>query len=194
MDWLTQNKLIKWLIGILLAVNIVTISALWLLISNKPSLPDIPGKRSPGGVELLQKELNLTDKQAVLFEKYRKENFETTNALFKDLNETKNLLFEETIKTNADTSLVNNLISRISVILTELEVSRFRHFRDLLNLCNEEQKKKFIPVIGELLVGRPPQVNMKEGPHFPEGEGMGIHPPPPPRPKGAKPGEFDRPR
>ncbi len=193
MDWLTQNKLIKWLIGILLVVNIVTITALWLLISKKPPLPQICNAKPPGGIELLQKELNLTDEQAALFERYRKENFEKANALFKDLNETKNLLFEATVKANPDPSVVDNLISKISIILTELEISRFKHFRDLLDVCTEEQKEKFIPVIRELLVGRPLQINPKDGPGFPEGQGIDRNFPPPP-PPGEKQKGFPRPR
>lgn len=193
MDWLTQNKLIKWLIGILLVVNIVTISALWFLISNKPSIPENMGKKFPTGIGLLQQELNLSDEQAALFEKFRKENFEKTGVSFEKLNEVKNLLFEQIIKVNPDTLVVNDLVSKINGILTELEISRFNHFRDLLNICNEEQKKKFIPVIKDFLFGGPPQANIKNRPDFPEGKGMGGNLPPPP-PQGAKPGEFDRPR
>lgn len=183
MDWITQNKPIKWLIGILLVVNILTITIIWILVMRDKQPPPFGfAGKPPGGGELLQKELNLSDEQKKQFEDARKENFAQSDVLFKELNEVRTKYFGELQNEKTDTALVNSLLKRISAIQIELEKLRFEHFRYLLSICTAEQKEKFKPILKEILVGKPPREldNGKPGHGFPGKEGMKDVPPPPP--------------
>ena len=183
MDWMTQNKPIKWLIGILLVVNILTITIIWILVTreNQPPPFGFNGK-PPGGGELLQKELNLSDVQKKQFEDSRKENFKQADIFFVRLDEAKKQYFDELQKDNPDTVFVNNILTKISSIQIELEKLRFEHFRYLLSLCSKEQKEKFKPILKDFLVGKPPREIDKGKPEreFPGKDGMKDVPPPPP--------------
>ncbi len=193
MDWMTQNKLIKWLIGILLVVNILTITIIWILVARDKQPPqfDRVGK-PPGGADQLQKELNLTEAQKKQFEDARKENFAQADVLFKELNELKTKYFGELQNEKTDTVLVNSLLRRIGAIQIDLEKHRFEHFRYLLSLCSAEQKEKFKPILKEFLVGKPPREigKGKPMPGFPGKEGMRENMPPPPH--GERPNEMMR--
>ena len=187
MDWMTQNKPIKWLIGILLVVNVLTITIIWILVARDKQPPPFgfTGK-PPGGGELLQKELNLTEVQKKQFEDARKENFAQSDVLFKELNEVKTKYFGELQNEKTDTELVNSLLRRISAIQIDLEKLHFEHFRYLLSICTKEQKEKFKPILKEILVGKPPREigKGKSGPGIPGKEGMRDNMPPPPHPDG----------
>ncbi|MBI3125582.1 MAG: periplasmic heavy metal sensor [Ignavibacteriales bacterium] len=182
MDWITQNKLIKWLIGILLVVNILTITIIWILISrDRPPMFDRNAKPQ-AGIDLLQKELGLTEVQKKQFEDARKENFAQSDDLFKELNEVKTKYFGELQNEKTDTVLVNSLLRRISAIQIELEKLRYDHFRYLLSVCTKEQKEKFKPLLKEILVGKPPREIDKgnPGPELHGKDGIREMPPPPP--------------
>lgn len=183
MDWMTQNKPIKWLIGILLVVNILIITIIWILVMRDRQPPPFErGGNPPGGADLLQKELNLTDAQKKQFENARKENFAKSDVLFQQLMGVKNNYFGELQKEKTDTVLVNSFLGKISSVQIELEKLRFEHFRYLLSICNAEQKEKFMPILKEFLVGKPPR-EMDKGkpePGFPGKDGMKDVPPPPP--------------
>lgn len=182
MDWITQNKPIKWLIGILLVVNILTITIIWILVTREIQPPPFDRGGNPsGGADLLQKELNLTDEQKKQFEDARKENFAKSDVLFQQLIDVEDNYFVELQKEKADTVLVNDLLSKISSIQIALEKLRFKHFRYLLSLCTTEQKEKFKPILRNLLVGKPPREHDKgkPGPGIPGKEGMKDVPPPP---------------
>lgn len=189
MDWILQNKLIKWLIGVLLIVNILTITIIWILITHDKQPPLFErGGKPPGGKELMQRELNLTDLQTQQFENARKENFEKSQILFKQLDSAKKQYFEELLKEKSDTALVNSILLKMNSIQMELEKLRFGHFKYLLSLCNSEQREKFAPTLKEFIVGKPPQEKGKGGPDTPPGmDGMKNNEPPPPpngNPKG----------
>ena len=182
-----QSKPIKWLIGILLVVNVLTITTIWILVARDKQPPqfDRVGK-PPGGADLLQKELNLSDVQKKQFEDARKENFSKSDVLFKKLMDIKNNYFGELQKEKTDTVLVNGLLSKISSVQIELEKLHFEHFRYLLSICTKEQKEKFKPILKEILVGKPPREidNGKSGHGIPGKEGMRNNMPPPPPPDG----------
>ena len=167
----------------MLVVNILTITIIWILISrDRPPMFDRNAKPQ-AGIDLLQKELGLTEVQKKQFEDARKDNFAKSDVLFKELNEVKTKYFGELQNEKTDTVLVNSLLRRISAIQIELEKLRYDHFRYLLSVCTKEQKEKFKPLLKEILVGKPPREIDKGKPEaeFPGKDGMKNFPPPPPR-------------
>lgn len=186
MDWITQSKYIKLLIGILLAVNIITISIIWILIFDKKKPPAFdPGKKPPGVVEMIKKEIGLSDAQAKQFERLRKENFDLTNTTFKKMDGLKKLLSEEFANETKDTALIHSLTNKMGILISELERQRIKHFSDLLSFCTKEQKEKLKPILKNMIGGKPPQENQapgippKDGPMPMPGSDRGMPPPPP---------------
>jgi hypothetical protein len=181
MDWITQSKYIKWLIGILLAINLVTISIIWILIIDRKGPAPFEGdKRPQGTIEMMKKEINLSDDQLKLFEKLRKENFERAKLFFEKIDSAKKLLSEELADDKLDTVLINSLTNKIGILFAEMEKQRLKHFHDLLSICTKEQKEKLTLIFKNLIGGKPPQNMPMEGPMPQGGPGGQMKPPPPP--------------
>jgi len=175
MEWLAKNNFTKWLIGVLLAVNILTSSIIWIYVvkesHQRPFAPD-DQRQNPAG--LIQKQLNLSAEQTKQFDKMRKENFEKTNILFDQIFTVKKQLSNALFNEKIDTVYVNSLISKQCSLQTELEKLRFNHFKEFISVCTPEQKQKLRPILSELISGKPPM----EGMH---GKNEGIMPPPLPQ-------------
>src|SRR3972149_7757405 len=156
MDWTNKNNFLKWIVGILLVLNIVTVTIIWTHILDKE--PPVPGNynRPPDPVKLMQKELALTDIQAKLFEEKRKILFEASDRLFDEMRTLENMLKEKLFEKEYDVTLVDSITYRIGSIQTELEKLRFNHFKELISICTPEQREKFIPILKKLMERNPP--------------------------------------
>ena len=74
MDLIKQNKFIGWVIAILIVLNIVSLSIIWIQSKNNNNYPQKDQSVSqPGPVKLIQKEIGMSDEQANKFTEMRKE-------------------------------------------------------------------------------------------------------------------------
>lgn len=169
MEWLTQQKMIKWLIVILLVVNIISLSIIWILVT-KNNPPRLGGEKPLGIMEMMQKELNLSEEQQKKFNELRESNSAHTRDLFNQINKMKNILSDEVNKIPMDTLKVNKLIGDLGVIQSQIEKLRVKHFNELLSLCTPEQREKFIPVLKNIYSGPPPRDRIGERPNPKPGE------------------------
>lgn len=161
MDWKNQNKFTTWSIIFLVVVNIITISTMWFYLTKESGPKPLDQlKRPQGSMELIQKELNLSKEQAENFEKARVASFEKSKNLLDKMNELKEKLSKELVDDNRDSTIVTSLIQEIGSTHAKLERLRFDHFKELLSLCNKEQKDKFKPIL-EKLVGAMPSMPRK---------------------------------
>ena len=191
MDWTFKNNFAKWVIVILLIVNIITVSIIWIQTTrtNRFPPPSMQGdKNGPAG--LMQHELGLSDEQVKQYNQIRKENLDEAKAITDKIADTKIQFAKELFKQNPDTVVISSLANQIGKAQSQLEVLRFYQFRRLIAICKPEQKEKLKPIIEEVLGSRqPPERNDErgEGPGgrggSPGRPGDGDHKPP------LKPGE-----
>lgn len=142
MDWINQNRLTKLLIVVLLAVNILTVSIIWMQNMQKKEL--LPSEAVPPRqtVELMQNTIDLTDDQTERFAIMREEHFAKRRIVETKIASLNRQIFEEMFGGKKDTVKINGLYSQIAVKLTEIEKLRIGHFARLASICNEEQKEK----------------------------------------------------
>jgi hypothetical protein len=191
MDWINQGKYIKWLIGILLIVNLLTISIIWILITGRREPPPFGGDKKPRGtIEKMKKDIGLSDDQAKQFEKLRNDNFEQVKSIFEKIDQNKKLLARELANDKIDTVLIKSITNKIGLMIAETEKKRIIHFKNLISLCNPEQKAKLLPILEQLVGGKPPMMGKPGDGPMPQGGGDGGMKPPPPG-EGLK--QFNRP-
>jgi Spy/CpxP family protein refolding chaperone len=167
MDWINKNNVLKWLVIVLLAFNIMFIVFIWTNILNHKERPDMMKfGPPPDKIDFLQKELNLTDEQAQKFEEKRKEFFSASDKLFTEMNSLQNELTEKLLKQENNPVVNDSIRNQIGDIQAALEELRFNHFKELLSYCTPEQREKFIPIIKKITERKPPP-DRKEGPGFP---------------------------
>lgn len=173
-------KSVKILIAIVLLlvlVNCALLAVFWLQRGKGPG-QDGPPQRAH---EFLTKELGLTKAQEQAYEKMRTSHFETTRSLNDANRKLHDSLFSYINTPALDTPTVARLEKEIAHNQTQIEKATLLHFRELRNMLNTDQQKKFDGVIKDAL-------RMMGGP--PRGGRMGPGGMPPPRDgQGPPPGQ-----
>jgi len=158
MDWVHQNQFRNWLIVVLLVINVLTVSILWMQTARttepRPQQQDARGSES---VNLLKKALDLNEGQTKHFDSRRASQLEQTKALNDRLAALKRQLSDELFKDHPDTMLAQQQAKGIGELQANLEMMRFEYFRELLAVCTPEQKNRLRPIVTELFGRKPPK-------------------------------------
>lgn len=158
MDLVNQSKFRNILIVVLLILNLLTVSIIWMQTIKK-SEPQITEKdsRPSESVDLMKKTLDLTDDQTKQLERLRTDQLVLSKQFNDRLDILKKELAEELFKEKPDTALANAKSKEIGELQTKIEMIRFKHFNELLTICTASQKEKLKPVIVELFGRKPPK-------------------------------------
>jgi protein CpxP len=151
------NSFSKWLITILVVINIIALVIIWILVGKEKAPPDFNrGKHPPDPVSMMKKELNLTNEQVLRYEKLSEEYFNRTENLRNDLNITREKIVNEMFKYPVDTAAVNLLSLRIGEIETKMERFRFEHFSKISEICSADQREKLKDILIRMALRKPP--------------------------------------
>lgn len=177
MDRINQNKFSRWLIIVLLAVNLLTVSIIWMQnMQKREPLP--PDAAKPGQtVKVMQNTIGLTDQQAGQFAIMREEHFDRRRKVEMEIASLKKQLYEEEFGDEKDTARINGLLNQIGAKQTEIEKLQIEHFEKLADICSKEQKEKLSKLLIET-VGMPRPMAREGAPPLPLHERNGGPPPP----------------
>lgn len=169
----SKNKLLSWLVILLLVANAATITMFWLGKKHPP----LPPKGTPN--EFLIKELKLDAKQqeqlAVLVKAHR----QAAEPLRKKIKEAKDSFFDLLQQSSVTDSTRKVAAMAASAISEELDLLTLDHFQKIRALCTPEQQRKFDSIIH--------QVTSMMAPPQPNGPGGRPQGPPPEGPDGERP-------
>ncbi len=187
----TKNKLLTWLVILLLIANVASIALFWIG-KNKPPRPAQNG--SPAA--FLTKELQLDSMQQQLFEVLRKEHHDSAEKIRAQIKDAKEAFFSLLKQATVVDSTKENLSKSISVLSEKLDLLTFNHFQKLRTICKPEQQEKFDDLILQVT-----HMISQQRPRGPAGDRPpprdhnGKRPPPPegreadgPPPEGPPPG------
>ncbi len=150
MDLIKQNKVIGWVIVILVGLNLLTLSIIWLRSDNPALEPEF----KPGGqmltVRLLQREIGLTKEQADKYEEMRQQLRSDIESINAQLGNLKLSIANEIFEGKADEEKVKLAADKIGLLQSQIELLRFRHFRNLAGIMTGEQRVKFRPILEEV--------------------------------------------
>lgn len=178
MSTAAKNKLLTWLVILLLVANAATIAMFWL---NKKKNPPQP-KGTPNG--FLIKELKLDSAQQFQLDLLVKEHRQAAEQIRGKVRMAKDSLFDLVKNTNATDSAKQMAAAACSKLTEQLDVLTVNHFQKIRSLCTAEQQKKFDEIIHDVtrMMAQPP--GRPGGPQGPPPPG-GPHPdgnrPPPGR-------------
>lgn len=142
MERLAKNKLLILLVGILLLANIIMLS-FWLFKPKAQSHNNSGNKSSKGMVSgFLKKDLNFSDEQLKRFDTLRTAHFERIKPFYRELNNSKEVLFGR-VYASADSSVIDSLAAEIGKRQADIDKNFLNHFRQIRELCTEEQKPAF---------------------------------------------------
>jgi periplasmic protein CpxP/Spy len=175
MNKVTTNKLLLWLVVILLIANAATLSFLWM---------GRPSARPPGGgaSNFLIKELQLNADQQQEYQKLVLEHREGAQVLRSKIREAKEVLFDMIKEPAASDSAKQQQAKEVSTYSGELELLTLHHFEKVRALCTPEQQKKFDSILHQV-------TSMMGNPRPPMGPGGNRPPGPPPEGPGGPEGK-----
>ncbi len=176
MNYFDKPKIMGALILALLVLNFGTLAFMWF---NKPhpprpefmfnGNPPPPGQEERPG-EFLIHELNLNQSQLADFIKLRDEHQNAMKQVIEENQKNKDELFKMISAPQVDSAKLNQVTDNIAKGQKQIELATFIHFQKVRALCDDNQKKKFDEIIGDVLK------MMASSPPGPKG--------PPPGPRG----------
>ncbi len=173
-----KNKLLVWLVVLLLIANAATLTLFWL--NKKPGQSPKPNNAPK---EFLIKELQLDTKQQEQLEQLVKEHRQAAEQLRRKTREAKEAFFDLLKQANVTDSTKQAAAKAVSVSTEELDILTLNHFQKIRTLCTPAQQKKFDEIIEQVtsMMGqpRPPMGPGKDHQGPPPGGPGGDRPPPP---------------
>ena len=154
------------LVVILVVLNIGSLGFLWYgHLNNRPPKPEGDGKPNPE--EFLIQQLQLNTEQAQIFRTLRAQHMRETDSLRREIQHLKVHLMEGLFMIPPDTVHARVLSDTIGKLQADFELSVYRHFSDLKQICQTEQHSKLKRLIFEALnkadQAQPPQQEPRRG-------------------------------
>jgi hypothetical protein len=172
----------KWMVGLLFVLNLALLATIWFKPGDKQlASPGVNGGERPN--EFIERKLHFSAEQVSAFDVLRKRHHDSIMTLQQQGRELRDQYFDnlkhpETV----DSNNVNRIALAIADNQKEIELVTYRHFRQVRQLCNEQQKPVFDDIIDEVLrMMSRPQGRGPERQARPEGRAPGGHRPPPPQ-------------
>jgi hypothetical protein len=157
MDLINQSKFKNILIILLLVLNLLTISIIWMQTVKKNEMqPAAQNNSKSESFNLMKKVLDLSDLQAEQLEKMQNNRINQLKRYNDSSDVLKMQLAAELFKENPDTLLVNSKAEEIGAMESKVEMLRYKHFNELLAICTPKQKERLKPILIELFGSPPP--------------------------------------
>lgn len=142
-----KNKILVIIIVALLISNLVLLG--FMFFGKKGDKK--PGERGKSFSEYFEKQLGFTPDQSAKFEQLRDQHFENLKPLLKEVRIAKDSLFSLMRLPQVSDSALDNAAQNLAEKEKAQELQSFRHFRNVRDLCTEEQKSKFDTLISRMI-------------------------------------------
>ncbi|MFZ4771023.1 MAG: Spy/CpxP family protein refolding chaperone [Ferruginibacter sp.] len=170
MNHVSKNKLLTWLVVLLLVANAATITMFWLDKNRQNVRP----KGTPA--EFLIKSLNLDSNQQAQLNVLRKAHRSSVQPLRNLVKESKEVFFDLLKEATVSDSIKQVAAKKISALTEEIDLVTFNHFLKVRAICRPDQQLKFDEIIDDVINMMGHQQEGQNGP--PPGGGDGHRPPP----------------
>jgi periplasmic protein CpxP/Spy len=146
MNFLSNNKLLTWLVILLLAANAATITMFWLTRPKHAAPPPRMGdKMRPA--EFLEKELGLDSSQREQLRELIMKHRDSADKIREKITTAKNAFFDLLREANPADSSLQSASLAANPHIQELDLLTFNHFKKVRAICNPAQQQKFDSVI-----------------------------------------------
>ena len=183
MNFFEKPKILTFIIIALLVLNFGTLAFMWLHKPPHPPEFDMMHQGPQGqerGLEhdrmhdghepadFITHELNFNQQQQTDFEKLRKVHQDAMKQSHNDMKKNKDEIFGYISKGQNDSVKINQLADNIAKDQKQIELATYSHFQKVRAMCDDNQKKKFDEIIGEVLrMMAPPDPEHNPPPHSP---------------------------
>ncbi len=153
MSLVTKNKILIWIIVVLLATNISTVATIWFSNSNTLSATNISEKSREQERKIGRyfiEELNLSHKQRQQFRDLRHAYRDNMKEIKQILHQKRSDLLLEMKKENADSAKLLQISQEIGLLHKNIKIETFQYYLKMKNLCDTRQQKKLYDIFEKL--------------------------------------------
>jgi Spy/CpxP family protein refolding chaperone len=153
MNYFKQNKISTWIIVILLATNVSTITT---ILVNK----NLNKQVSQNSVEIIipdnglgrffRDELDLTMDQHQQFRSFRQDYHINASKITKQLKGKRSEMLNELLAENSDTNNLHQIAYEIGELHRELKHQTFEYYLNLKDICTESQRRKLFSIFNSM--------------------------------------------
>lgn len=143
----SKNRILIIVAIVLLACNLVLLG--FMFFGKKDNKKN--AERGKPLSDFFEKELNFTPEQTQKFRQLRDAHFENLRPYLKEVRKAKDSLFGFMSQPNVSDSIVLNAAENLAQKEKAQELQSYRHFKQVRDLCTEEQKPKFDTLINKLI-------------------------------------------
>ena len=144
-----RNKVFILIITVLLISNLALVA---FMVFGRKSGGKHPKSRGEAFSNYFKKELNFSEEQAAKFQQLVTGHFEKLRPIMGEVRKAKNSLF---IMMNQSETPPDSVLQRAAENIAQKqmlqELQSFNHFRQVRELCNDEQKPKFDSLISKMI-------------------------------------------
>lgn len=158
MDIFAEKKFTIWIIVILVILNIITLTFMWLTRNDgmRP-MPPMPmhgenmGDHQNEGrmIDFLKSELDLNDEQLNQLIKERDDHFNKVKILLEEIHHNKKQIVEKVFEHTGQDTSVYKLSNDIGVAQAQIEILTYLHFIKVKEILGKDQKEKFKKFINQ---------------------------------------------
>lgn len=148
-------KVWKWVLGILILLNIISLALLWMRPQPPGGHPESPESMAA----YFQKELGLDEAQKDAFTTAINEHRDAVRKLHESKRSYKDQMFLAMTASPQDSATVNLFAEKAAAVERDMDLLLAQHFRDLQAICKGEQKER----LGALFQGSIPKPPMPPG-------------------------------
>lgn len=148
-----KNRIGVWIIVILVVLNIMTITALWISRIRKPAF-DVPYEQSyrrPPLKDFIQREISLSEDQLYQLNQIRRAHYEESREIMDEIQLKRKQMFDLLFSDNSDTVNIDKYVSEIGKLHEKLETSMIYKINELKSICTVEQQEKLQQVLNEVM-------------------------------------------
>ena len=170
MESTTKNKVLYIVLAVLVLLNIVSLGSMWFMKSRDRMPPVGPGMHPPFGMHqqqqgihpfmdgkmFLAEELKFTPEQNEKFSKLRDEHFTSSRKLIEEMHKSMDDMME-LLKTKDGDVKAEEYAAKTSAIQKELQLSAYKHFKSIRDICDDKQKEKFDVLLKDITKMMAPQ-------------------------------------
>jgi hypothetical protein len=149
MDIFSKNKFLQRVVLILIFLNIVSISFFWFQQRENRNRRE-PRKDTEKAVSILTEKLQLDKNQEQALIKIRDDFYQKEEVLIKLIKSQRDSMNIEMFNENTDTIHLNTLAKQVAENEYQMELYRINQAKQLKDICNKEQLKKFKDLMLEI--------------------------------------------
>ena len=166
--YFTRQKFSAWLILILIVLNVATLAVL-LVVSGAGEGHGFGKHGSSKGLKHFRKEINFSASQEARFQDMLDAHIERKTDLKKQMQQAKNAYFGRISQMDENDPDLKPLLEKIGTQQMAMDQELYRHFREVWNLCDGEQRQVFDQLFDEVfgvIAGQRPKHRMGPPPRL----------------------------